>query len=323
MVSTPPQQKASVARPVGSPAAPLAAVPVRSATVSLDDCRGHDSEFAELAREAAELNNVEPRALIVRTLLHLPRVARRDGQLRWQQIKTELARCAIELRTDQAKVADLVPHATFKLQELLFVEYDERLAEQIFGHLHYLRSARPGSLNYALVDPRYGQPVSLCSVSPLEWKRVGGQITRQFDVPMSAIWDISRVYSFAVAPPNAISYLLSKVRTAIRHAAPQVELLSTAVDPNLGFTGSSYLAANWHRWMTIKPRPYLYFDRGYMSPRQLRAAFQTTNVAELRATFDTRFEQSQATLLDSMIFCCRTRGETENVPEGLQRRLHR
>lgn len=297
--------------------------PPKPSTVSLDDCRAHSSEFAEVARAAAERNQVEPRALIVRTLLHLPRVAKRDGQLRWRQIKNELARCAIELRTDQAKVADLVPHATFKLQELLFVRYDERLAEQIFGHLHYLRSARPGSLNYALVDPRYGQPVSLCSVSPLEWKRVGSQITRQFGVPMNAAWDISRVYSLVVAPPNAISYLLSRVRTEIRHAMPQIELLSTAVDPNLGFTGSSYLAANWQRWMTIRPRPYLYFDRGYMSPRQLRASFQTTNVAELRATFDTRFEQSQATLLDSMIFCCRTKGETENVPEGLQRRLRR
>jgi len=296
---------------------------VPQATLLLDDCRAHDSEFAERARKAAERNQVEPRALIVRTLLHVPRVAKRDGRLRWGQIETELARCAAELRADQAKLADLVPQATFKLQELRFVNYDGRLAERIFTHLHYLRSARPGSLNYALVDPVYGQPVSLCSVSPLEWKRVGGQITRQFGVRMDAVRDISRVYSFAVAPPNAISYLLSRVRTEIRQTMPQIELLSTAVDPNLGFTGSSYLAANWHRWMTIKPRPYLYFDRGYMSPRQLRANFQTTNVAELRATFDTRFEQSQAPLLDSMIFCCRTRGETENVPEGLQRRLHR
>ncbi|WP_344212360.1 hypothetical protein [Kribbella sancticallisti] len=225
---------------------------------------------------------------------------------------------------DQKKVQRLIPTGSFKLQDLRFVaDYSSDNAAEIFNHLHYLRSARPGSLNYALVDPYYGLPISLCSVSPLEWRRVGRQINSQFGVAMEAVWDISRVYSFDVAPANAISYLLARVRNDLRQRVPEAQLLSTAVDPNLGFTGSSYLAANWQRWMTIKPRPYLYFENGYVSPRQLRSRFETTNVSELRAAYGTKFEQSRAPLRDSMIFCCRIKGETEFVPQDLQRRLHR
>ena len=56
-------------------------------------------------------------------------------------------------------------------------------------------------------------------------------------MPKEAVRDVSRVYSFDSAPFNAISFLLSRVRHHIRKTCPEVRLLSTAVDPNLGFTG--------------------------------------------------------------------------------------
>jgi hypothetical protein len=291
--------------------------------VSLEDCRPHDSPFGRRVREAAAGNDIEPRALAVRTLLHLPRVARLDGRVRWGRLEDELRRRATELKVDQAKAGALVPRARFELKRLQFVaDYNADKAADIFTNLHYLHSARAGSLNYALVDPYDERPVSLCSVSPLEWRRVGRQINNQFGAPMSTVWDISRVYSFDVAPPNAISYLLARVRNDIRLRVPEAEVLSTAVDPNLGFSGASYLAANWQRWMTIKARPYFYFDGDYISPRQLRVRFDTTNVAELETKYGERFRSSKTPLLDSMIFCCRVKGETEAVPEGQERRLY-
>lgn len=294
------------------------------APVTLAECRASDSTFNLRVEEVATHSLVEPRALAVRTLLHLPRLAVHRGRVTWRQIDSEIRRCAAELRVDQAKVERLVPHDKFELQALDFVpNFNSGDAGDIFNHLHYLRSARGHSLNYALVDRIHRKPVSLCSVSRFEWKRVGRQITSQFDVPISAVWDISRVYSFDVAPVNAISFLLAKVRNDIRQRFPDAQLLTTAVDQNLGFTGSSYRAANWRRWMTIKARPYLYYDENYVTPRQLQLRFQTTNVDELRAQHGDRFQQSRAVLLDSMIFCCRVKGETEVVPETEQRRLRR
>ncbi|TDU86629.1 hypothetical protein EV138_0143 [Kribbella voronezhensis] len=282
--------------------------------LSLDDCRRPGSPFYDQVRAAALGNGLEPRALTVRTLLHLPRIARHNGSVSQRQIETELRFSGNGLRADQAEIKSLIPFRQFALQDLRFVEYESGRAAEVFSRLHYLRSARPGSRNFALVDPVDGLPVSLCSVSPLEWMRVGRQLNSQFGVPRERAWDISRVYSFDVAPKNAISYLLARVRTVFRIEMRDVDLLTTAVDPNLGFTGASYRSANWQHWMSIQARPYLYVDRRYASPRQLRERFGTANLVELKARPGVLVEQSRAKLLDSRIFCCRVRGETESVP---------
>jgi hypothetical protein len=269
-------------------------------------------------------HGVPSRALSVRTLLHLPRLARANGMIGRGAVIAELNRNAVRLRHDQRAIEDLIPKDKYPLSDLRFVRLGNSEADQIFSRLHYLRSARAGSVNFALVDPVNKLPVTLCSVSPLEWMRVGRQLQTQFGVSLGAAWDVSRVYSFDVAPANAISFLLSKVRQVIRREIPSVELLTTAVDPNLGFVGASYRAANWQQWMSIQARPYLYVDGIYASPRQLRTRFGGANLVELRAANPRgRFEQSRAKLLDSVIYCCRLRGETEPVPEDDQRRLRR
>ncbi|WP_406056148.1 hypothetical protein [Kribbella sp. NBC_00889] len=280
--------------------------------------------FADLLADAVRRHDVSGRALGVRALLHLPRLARWDGTVGRSQVIAELNRNAGRLQRDQRDISTLIPKDKYLLSDLRFVRLRNAEADQVFSRLHYLRSARPGSLNFALIDPVSSLPVTLCSLSPLEWTRVGRQLETQFEVPQGATWDVSRVYSFDVAPANAISYLLARVRQVIRTEIPGAQLLTTAVDPNLGFTGASYRAANWQQWMSIEARPYLYIDGVYVSPRQLRARFGGANLAELsRAYPDGKFERSRARLLDSMIFCCRLRGETIAVEPAERRRLRR
>jgi hypothetical protein len=258
---------------------------------------------------------VDPRALSVRVLLHLPRVATLTGDLTRDQLDRELFHNSRQLREDVRAAGDLLSAREFALQDLVFAPIPAERAEAVFGSLHYLKSARPGSLNFALLDPVGRLPVSLCSVSPLESRRVGGQVHARFGVAPERIWEVSRVYSHA-APPNAISFLLARVRGALRRRVNDVDLLVTAVDPNLGFNGASYRAANWQQWLTVAPRPFLYHERRHVSPRQLRQRFGTSALAELQARYPRqRFEQSQAKLRDPLIFCCRLTGETEAVPE--------
>lgn len=296
----------------------------RASRLQLTECRAPESMFAEMVRDAALKAAVDARALGVRTLLHLPRVATFGGWVSRAQVTRELFHSARWLRDDDHATRHLLPARESALQELIFEPIGTAQAEAVFSSLHYLRSARPGSLNFALLDPVDRLPVSLCSVSPLEWRRVGGQIHAQFGIPRERTWDVSRVYCCQVAPANAISYLLARVRSSLRRGDHRIDLLTTAVDPNLGFTGSSYRAANWQRWLTVQPRPYLYHERRYASPRQLRHRFGTSNLTELQARYPgQRFEQSRARLLDSLIFCCRLSGETEDVPPQDRRRLHR
>jgi hypothetical protein len=293
--------------------------------LSLEECRslGPASSFNELVIETARRVDVEPRALVVRALLHLPRVASQNGWITRQEVERELEIIARRLRDDVRAARANVPHEQFALCELAFEKIDSSRALPVLTFLHYLRSVRPGSLYFALLDPIGRLPVSLCGVSPLDWKRVANQISEQFDVPRGGAWEVSRVYSIDVAPLNAISALLSKVRTYMRRHMSAVNLLVTAVDPNLGFTGCSYRAANWQQWMTVRARPYLYENGQYVSPRQLRERHGTASLDELQAKFPGTFQRSTVRLLDSIIFCSNVNEKTKAVPAQEMRRLHR
>jgi hypothetical protein len=301
--------------------APAADEPQAQAKLLLRECCAPDSAFAEMAAATAVRKDLDPRALSVRTLLHLPRVANPRGYVSRAQVDRELFFTGRQLRKDANAAHGLISAGHADLADLLFTEIPPEQAEAIFSRLHYLRSGRANSVNFALIDPGDLLPITLCSVSPLEWRRLGSQIKTRFGIPADRIWDISRVYSRNGSPANAISYLLSRVRIALRRSDHEADLFVTAVDQNLGFLGSSYRAANWQQWFTVQARPYLYHERRYVSPRQLRQEFGSSNLAELQARHpEQRFEQSRVKLMDSMIFCCRLNVPTETVEPF---RLHR
>ena len=94
-----------------------------------------------------------PRALAVRALLHLPRVASHEGRLTRRDVQRELKVSADRLHRDVRAARDHVSREAFDLGELLFEKVDSSHALPILTLLHYLRSARPGSQYFALVDP--------------------------------------------------------------------------------------------------------------------------------------------------------------------------
>jgi hypothetical protein len=278
-----------------------------------------DPLFVERAKKTAESAGVGWRSLRTLTLLHLPRFADADGVLAWEGIDEELARRADELRADQARVRGLVPTDRFEQpRDLVFKEkYEASEANEVFANLHYLKNARPDSKNFALIDPVHGRPVSLCSISPLQWKPVARHLYRRFGIPPENVWEISRMYSFDVAPGNVTSFLLARVRKAMRREEPTAELLTTAMDPNVGFNGNSYRGANWKEWMKIQARPYFYLDGDYVSPRQLRERFGTAGLERISAEYGIEVTTSVAKLHPSSIFACRINGATESVPGEL------
>ena len=293
--------------------------------LKLEDCRslGPGSSFNALVAKAACRVDVEPRGLAVRALLHLPRVASHEGWLTRREVQRELKISADLLHRDVRAARNHVSREAFDLGELVFEKVDSSQAIPILTLLHYLRSARPGSVYFALVDPLRKLPIALCSLSPLQWKCVGNHISSRFAIPSQRIWDVSRVYAVETAPHNAISTLLSKVRTYLRRNMSATDLLLTAVDPNLGFTGSSYRAANWQQWITIRSRPYFYEHSRYVSPRQLRERYGSANLDELQVKFPGTFQKSKVRLLDSMIFCSSVNEKTKVVLAQEMHRLHR
>ena len=202
----------------------------------------------------------------------------------------------------------------FSLRDLAFEEIDPSRALPVLTLLHYLRSARPGSRYFALVDPVHRLPgkslqrVPLWNGSALEVRSLRNLLFRQNASGRSRAYIQS-----IVRHPMRFHPCCQEFERYLRRNMPSADLLVTAVDPNLGFTGSSYRAANWQQWMTIKARPYLYDNGRYVTPRQLRERFGTSSLIELQAKYPGRFQQSRVRLLDSMIYCCSVNGETEVV----------
>ncbi len=279
--------------------------------------------LTDLVARTADDIDVEPRALMVRARQQLPRIARFSGHVDQRRAEREVRFCALRLRSDVKATVRYVPHGPFTLSELVFAPIDEAQAAPLLARLHYLRSLRPNSQHFALLDPVTALPVALCSAAVLQWPRLERRILDQFGIAPSRVLDISRVFAVDDAPANSISTLLSRVRTWVRQHHSDIELLTTVVDPNLGFTGSSYRAANWQLWMSIKARPYFYHRRNFITPRQLLEQFGTSNFSELLRRDPRAFEMSRPRLDDSLLYCCRVRGGTEALDPTRVTRLYR
>lgn len=280
-------------------------------------------DLAEVAPRMAVRFGVEPRALMVRARQQLPRITKFSGQVDPHRAERELRLCALQLRSDTRAAAGYLPPGPFALADLVFTPIDVMDAAPLLTRLHYLRSVRPDSAYFALTDPATSRPVVLCSASALQWPRLERRLLDRFAVARDQVLDISRVFAVDNAPANSISTLLSRVRTWVRRNRPETTLLTTVVDPNLGFSGSSYRAANWQPWMTIKARPYLYHHGRFVTPRQLLEQFGTSNFGELRRRDPRSFEMSRPRLADSLLYCCRVRGGTEALDPAQITRLNR
>ena len=88
------------------------------------------------------------------------------------------------------------------------------------------------------------------------------------------------------------------------------DLLVTAVDPNLGFTGCSYRAANWQQWMTREGAAIPIRVRPLRKPCDNYASGSAPQVLiELQVRISWEIPAEQGPLLDSsMVYCCSVNG---------------
>ena len=137
-------------------------------------------------------------------------------------------------------------------------------AAPVVEQFHYLRSARRGS---AIVAARHeGRIAALCSLSSLDLPHIAERLP--LDDPAEAAV-VSRVFAFDWAPRNVISYLLARAEAIWTADAPSLRMLVTYLNPNMGFTGASYRAANWVPLGTEAGTRYAYLDGRYITDRHV------------------------------------------------------
>lgn len=136
-------------------------------------------------------------------------------------------------------------------------------AEPVLAHFHYLRSFREDSVSVAALYKH--RIVALCSVSPLDLSALARRL--RIDSFREAAM-ISRVFAFDWAPRNVISYLLARTDES-KAVSSNVRVLLTYLNPNMGFTGASYKAANWVQLGLETGTRYAYLHGEYITDRRL------------------------------------------------------
>ena len=230
-----------------------------------------------LVQAVSRLVGVDEFDLYLQARLHAP-VLSPDWTL------NELA----ELANRRGRISDFSPEfmprsLPGRVSDLRFGVVSDRLAESIHRNVHYLRSARALSQHFGL-STATGAICALASVSPLDDPNMMSALSENSAIPDSSLV-VSRVFVFRWAPRNCISYLLGKVANYLRANLRSIELL-TYVNPNLGFSGASYRAANWRLVGVDARTEFVYINGLYHSTRQLRERFGARALADVASDND-------------------------------------
>ena len=204
------------------------------------------------------------RDLLLQALLHLPRIASTDGRVGVGEAVVEIDRLRALRSGDLAPVRWMAvsPPGDPALPTLKVSVIGREVAAPVLERFHYLRSPRSDAVTVAaLAGDRIA---ALCSFSPLDLDVLGERLP--LASPQQALV-VSRVFAFDWAPRNIVSYLLARAEQLVAHDG--VHMLITYVNPNLGFTGASYRAANWLPLGIETGTRYAYLSGRYVTDRRL------------------------------------------------------
>jgi hypothetical protein len=269
-------------------------VSITSATLT---CRvdAHESPLLDSVQSAANAADRPVHPLLLQALLQLPRVADKQRVAPIRVVEELLAELAEEL---PFKSEWVVQDTVSSPRELELHPLDAATARDVMQRFHYLRSPRTDGRAYSLIT-KTKRLVALCVSSPIDIARLNellasaGRGERQPRI-------ISRVFAFEGAPPNSISYMLSRVVREERQLG--VSDVVTYVNPNMGFQGSSYRASRWRLLGTESGIKYRYVDRRYITDRELATRFGLYSDEGYQRLLDGRFAVSSMPLEPLLVF---------------------
>jgi hypothetical protein len=234
------------------------------------------------------------RPLHLQALLQLPRVADSLGFVPMPIVYELLSELAQELPV----AAKWVVLTVSSPRSLHFHEVDTAIVCDVTERFHYLRSPRTDGRAYGLSTDA-GRLIALCVSSPLDVDRLRDLLVACAR-PAESARVVSRVFVFEGAPRNSISYLLSRVSQAERLLG--VTDLVTYVNPNMGFTGTSYRASGWQQLGDEPGTTYRYLDSRYITDRRLEEEFGKHDDLGYRQLLGERFGISTMPLAPLLVF---------------------
>jgi len=229
-----------------------------------------------------------------RLLLHLPRLGTYDGTEE-SIISDEAGR--ISQQVSKSVGMDMQrASAPIAVRDTLFDVVPDEIAFEVHERFHYLQSRRIDSIHLGLFRSKSVSLRSLLALATFSRLDVAS-IIGTLGPPLSGpdVWVLSRMFAFADAPENALSFLISRCVHRFRRASCP-RLILSYLDPNLGYHGSTYRAAGAYLYATEVHAPFFYLDRDFITTRGLLTRCGTAKPAELASTFGGRFQCSTAPL---------------------------
>lgn len=253
-----------------------------------------------IAELAAEEHDVSAHEVLVRLLLDLPRSADGDGHVMAEVARARAEQVAARYAGRIAPFTDcrLPPPEFVRARDLRFGEIAEAVARPILERFHYLESFRPDSTHFAGLAA--GRLAAQLTVSRLDLTTIAERLPPS--VTPGEVVVLARVFAFDWAPRNALSFLMARLVRHLRDAAQPPRLLLTYLNPNLGFSGASYRAANWSLWATEAGTRYAYLDKEYITDRALVARFGTASADRLAVQLGSRIRFSRMRLAPLRIY---------------------
>jgi hypothetical protein len=232
------------------------------------------------------LTGVSQRDLGKQVLMHLPRFSLSElsnASVIEQEVE-RLAERLTSLRRDFNFWQSRPQIPNFKRENFIFRPCSQEIARILHERFHYISSFHEGIAHLGLYD--VGQPeipMALASLAPMDIRVLYPLFPSARERLRTLV--ISRVFALEWAPRNTISYLLSQVSRWIRTNLPSVKSLFTFLNPNLGFSGSSFRASNWKLFLEVEPVAS-YLDGNYLTYRTLVNLTPVKRVLVKKCSYD-------------------------------------
>lgn len=261
---------------------------------------------------------LDSRQLLRRALLHLPRFTRAELEDS-KRVQGEIARVAAQLQRAHADapVELRKPRPSgVTLSACEIVEVPPPLAAAVHRSFHYLGTAREGSLHLGLRAPRVGLERGLLALATFSKLDVPHLIDSLAFPPSSnaRALVLSRLFAFASAPKNTMSYLLGRACDRLRQQDRHLRVVFTYLNPNLGFHGTVYRASNWRLYGFEYKRRYLYLDGDYLTERRALELFGSCDEVRLARMLGPRFARSLQPLRPLEIYARWLRHQRASLP---------
>jgi hypothetical protein len=269
-------------------------------------------------RDDPDVAPVDAQHLLRRVLLHVPRfdgaTLRRPGT-----IEAEVERLAAQVRALHVAVPEDLrrSRAGFALASSRLGPLSADVASTIHRSLHYLESPRTDGLHLGLyADGRNDARglLSCVTLSPLDVPHLIASLPE--GVEQDQVLVLSRLFAFEGSPANTISFCLARMIEAVRLERPEARLLLTYLNPNLGFTGAAYRAANWALYGHEPRTRYLYLDEDYVTERRMFREFGTNELTRLESLLGPRLSCSKVPLDPLHILAYDLRRSARRRPAG-------